>query len=156
MDPDRFDVTAPAPAADAAQNPSDEQAGATPKDGLLTTEAKQGPTGPAGASGPTGPTGPTGARGPLATSVATGTAFLASTPFATATVEAACPADSEVIVGGFDTSVRGALSAEVKVNSAVAVDASGVTPARYRVTFTRTGTATADTIVVIAFAVCSP
>jgi hypothetical protein len=61
-----------------------------------------------------------------------------------------------VIVGGFDTSVRGALSAEVKVNSAVAVEASGVTPARYRVTFTRTGTTIEDTIVVLAFAVCSP
>jgi hypothetical protein len=61
-----------------------------------------------------------------------------------------------VIVGGFDTSVNGAQTGEVKVNSAEAVEADGDTPALYRVTFTRTGTATPDPIVVFAFAVCSP
>jgi hypothetical protein len=156
MDPERFDAAAPAPPAVDTEEQVDEQVGATPEDGLAKTEAKQGPTGPTGARGPTGSTGPTGARGPLATSVAVGSAFLASTLFATATVDAECTADSEIIAGGFDTSVRGALSAEVKVKSAVAVEASGVTPAHYRVTFTRTATATADTIVVFAFAVCSP
>jgi hypothetical protein len=133
-----------------------EPVGTTPEDSQVGIEAKKGPTGPSGATGPTGVRGPTGADGPLATSFAVGSAFLAASPFVTATVDAECPPGSEVIVGGFDTSVQGNQTGEVKVNSAKAIEADGNTPAKYRVTFTRTGTANANTIVVIAFAVCSP
>jgi hypothetical protein len=82
--------------------------------------------------------------------------LLAATLFATAAVDAVCPEDSAVIVGGFDTSVNGAQTGEVRVNSAVAVEADGDTPALYRVRFTRTGTDDPNPIVVIAIAVCSP
>jgi hypothetical protein len=149
MDPDRIDVAASAPAGPAGE-PSAVSASTTPEDGSATTEAIKGPT---GSRGPTGPSGP---RGPIATSFAAGAVLLAASPFATVTVDAECPPGSEVIAGGFDTSVTGTLSGEVKVNSAVAIDGSAITPARYRVGFTRTGTASGSPIVVSAFAVCSP
>ena len=142
----------PTPIDDAAGEPT----GGTPENGLLGTEAKKGPTGPTGITGRTGATGPTGADGPITTSIAVGSAFLASSPSVTATVDAECPPGSEVIVGGFDTSVNGDQTSEVKVNSAKAIEADGAAPAKFRVTFTRTGTAVANTIVVFAFAVCSP
>jgi hypothetical protein len=122
----------------------------TPGDSRVAAEAKKGNP------GPTGLTGPTGERGPIATSFETGAKLLSDSLFATAIVDAECPAGSEVIVGGFDTSVNGAQTGEVKVNSAVAIEADGNSPALYRVTFTRTGTAVDGDILVIAFAVCSP
>ena len=149
MDPDRIDAAASIPAGVAGE-PFTVPVSPTPEDGLATTEALKGPT---GSRGPTGPTGP---RGPIATSLAAGAALLAAAPFATATVDAECPPGSELIAGGFDTSVSGSLTGEVKVNSAEAIDGSGATPARFRVTFTRTATVTGSSIVVSAFAVCSP
>ena len=149
MDPDRIDAAASAPAGPTGE-PVAVPVSTTPEDGLATTEAIKGPT---GSRGPTGPSGP---RGPIATSFVAAAVLLAASPFATAEVDAECPPGSEVIVGGFDTSVTGSLTGEVKVNSAEAIDGSGATPARYRVTFTRTATVTGSSIVVSAFAVCSP
>lgn len=147
--------TAPAPPDPTAAETVAAVASEPAASGTVTAEA-QGPAGPKGATGPTGRTGATGADGPIATSFAAGAILLASTLFATAVVDAECPEGSEIVVGGFDTSVSGADTGEVKVNSAVAIEATGTTPARYRVTFTRTGTTLQSAIVVSAFAVCSP
>jgi hypothetical protein len=125
-------------------------------DGSVAAEAKKGKPGP---KGPAGPAGPRGAVGPVATSFAAAGSQLAATIGATVTVDAECPAlgaGTRILSGGFDTSVAGATSTDVRVDSATPVDANGSTPALYRVKFTRTDTAVNNPIVVIAFAICSP
>jgi hypothetical protein len=125
-------------------------------DGSVAAEANKGKPGP---KGPAGPAGPRGAAGPVATSFAVGAELLAATIGATVTVDAECPdlgAGTRILSGGFNTSVAGATSAEVRVDSAVPVDANGSTPALYRVKFTRTGTAINGSILVLAHAICSP
>ena len=139
----------PTPSDDVAREPT----GTAPDTGLVETEAKKSPTGPAG---PAGATGPTGANGPISTTFVAGGALLPATRFETVFAEAVCPPGSQVIVGGFDTSVDGTLSNEVKVDSALAFSEIGDDRARYRVVFSRAATGDENPIVVIAFAVCSP
>jgi hypothetical protein len=148
------------PAQPAAPAPPDavavEPTGESSETGLVEAEAKKGKTGPTGPAGATGPTGPPGAKGPISTTFVAGGALLAATRFETVFADAVCPEGSQVIVGGFDTSVDGALSNEVKVDSALAFSEIGADRARYRVVFTRAATSSENSILVIAFAVCSP
>jgi hypothetical protein len=140
---------APAPPDAVAVEPS----GESPEAGLIETEAKKGKSGP---TGPAGATGPTGANGPISTTFVAGGALLPATRFETVFAEAVCPEGSQVIVGGFDTSVDGDLSNEVKVDAALAFSEIDDVRATYRVVFTRAATDNEFPILVFAFAVCSP
>lgn len=140
---------APAPPDAHAIEPATE----SPEAGLVELEAKKGTTGPAG---PTGATGPTGAAGPISTTFVAGGALLGDSLFATVFADAECPAGSQVVVGGFDTSVDGVLSNDVKVDSMFALSEIGDFRARHRVVFSRTATDIEGSILVLAIAVCSP
>lgn len=140
---------APEPPDPVAVGPAEE----SPEIGLVETEAKKGTPGP---TGPPGATGPTGANGPIATTFVTGAALLPAARFETVFAEAVCPEGSQVIVGGFDTSVDGVLSNEVKVDSALAFSEIDDVRAAYRVVFSRAAINNENPILVIALAVCSP
>jgi hypothetical protein len=110
-----------------------------------------------GPAGPAGPTGPTGATGPAPPDLFTEFLDIPATLNATRTIDLTCTdLESRVLGGGFDTGVEGSQSGDITVNAALPTSADGDTPEGFRVTFTRTGTASGGPISVTAFVLCTP